>query len=435
MMIHRAALTALREQKNEASPDHSAVLAHHAYNGEAWPEAAEFALQSMSRSIARSANREALRSFELGMDAARRIPIETERLTLELGLLTGTLGALLPLGRVDEILKNLERAGVIARQLGDTRREAVVLLQLAVMLWTSGKYLQGLQAAGEASAAAASAGSRSLQMAAAQARMMLNHGLGRYSKVLDDALEVERQFAAELGGRRIMTGWAVLAALNVKVFLADVLARKGDFDAAQEACDAGYRELEGHEHVFSRVLLDCVQGGVWIEQGRYGQAVTLLRSALQSCQANDVPTMYPPIFAALALAMALDGQADAAVAQLRQAIVDRLYLAGGRYNEFYFARSLAIALAQAGRYEEALAAAVDAREKAASHGQSGHEVEALYAIAEIEMMAGRHAQAMAHFQTVEQLARQCAMTHVQQKAGQCKSRISAAQAKIAVVPH
>jgi tetratricopeptide (TPR) repeat protein len=350
-------------------------------------------------------------------------------------LLTATLGALLPLGRVDEILKYLERAGVIARQLGDTRREAVVLLQLAVMLWTSGKYLQGLQAAGEASAAAASAGSRSLQMAAAQARMMLNHGLGRYAKVLEDALEVERQFAAELSERRIMAGWAVLASLNVKVFLADVLARRGEFEAAQEACDAGYRELEGHEHVFSRVLLDCVQGAIWTEQGQYGQAVSRLQAALQACQANDVPTMHPPILAALAMAMALDGQAVAAAAQLRQAIDNRLYLAGGRYNEFYFARVLAVALAQAGRYDEALAAAADARDKAALYGQGGHEVEALYTMADIEMKAGRHEPALAHFQLVEKLAQQCSMTYLQKKAGQCRARISAALATTAGVPH
>ena len=433
-LLHRAALGALRAQRGEPSPDQSAVLAYHAYKGEMWPEAAEFALRSMSRSIARSANREALSVFDLGMDAARRVAVEPVRQALELGLLTETLGALLPLGRVDEILDNLERAGLLAKQLGDTRREAAVLLQLSVMLWTRGKYEQGLEAASKASEAAVTAGSRSLQMAAAQARMMLCHGLGRYQQVLEHARAVEQQFAAELAGRRIMAGWAVLAALNVKVFLADVLARMGGFDAAQEACAAAYRELTGHEHAFSRVLVDFVQGGIWTEQGRYRETVALLTTALQSCKANDVPTMYPPILAALGGAMALNGQVDEATALLRKAIDDKVHLAGGRYNEYYLSHNLAIALAEAGRYGEALAAAEDARRAAASYRQRGHEAEALCKMAEIEIKAGQQKSALVHLQQARSLAHDCSMTYVEGKTAESIARIMAAPQSVVGVP-
>ena len=176
--LHRAALSVLKELGDAGLPDQAAVLAHHAFNGEVWEEAASFALSSMSQSIARSANREALAAFDLGMDAARHVEDEQTRSALELDLLSETLGALLPLGRGEEILGNLHRARGIARQIGDARREAAVLVQLAVMLWTEGRYEQGLDVAREAASAAVSAGSRSLQMAAGQARMMIHHGLG-----------------------------------------------------------------------------------------------------------------------------------------------------------------------------------------------------------------------------------------------------------------
>lgn len=427
--LHRAALGALRAQPEAASPDQSAVLAHHAFNGEAWPEAADYARQSMSRSIARSANREALVIFELGMEAARRIAIEPRRLELELDLLQETLGALLPLGRVDEILENLGRAGAIARRLGNARHQASVQLQLAVMFWTGGKYTQGLEAAREASEAAASAGSRTLKMVAAQARMMLNHGLGLYAQVLADARAVEREFAAELATRRIMPGWAVLPALNVKVFLADVMKRMGNFDAAEQACSAAYRELDGNEHAFSRSLVDFVQGTLWIEQGRAREAVALLRPALQHCYANDIPTMVPPIYAALYRALALSGQAEEAAARLRKAVADKLYLAGGRYNEFYLSRSLAIALAELGRFDEARAAAEVARASATSFGQRGHEAEALTTLAEIEAKSGHEPAARTYFEQARDLAQRCSASLIERR---CTERLQALGAAAAV---
>ncbi|MGZ8981352.1 MAG: ATP-binding protein, partial [Burkholderiaceae bacterium] len=362
--LHRAALSALRAQVGE-SPDQAALLAQHAFNGEAWAEAAHFSLVSMSWSIARSANREALEVFHLGMEAARRVPSEAARLPLELSLLTETLGALLPLGRGEQLLANLDRAGELARKLGDPRREAAVLVQYAVMLWTGGRYEQGLAVASQAESAATSATSRSLQMAAAQARMMLNHGLGRYGQVLADARDVEMRFAPELGARRIMAGWAVLAALNLQVFKAEILARADDLDGAQRACDAAYRELAAREHAFSRTLADFAQGRVWIEAGRYGEAAALLDTTLGYCRKHDVLTMHPPIFAHWCWAQALAGRAADAAAQLRKAIDDRLYLAGGRYNEFYLSHALAIALNADGKHEDARVAAAAALEAAA----------------------------------------------------------------------
>jgi len=414
--LHRAAFDALRTHFAERCGEHASVLAHHAYHGEAWAEAAEFAPRSMSRSIARSANRDALRVFALGLDATRRLSDEEAMLRCELALRLEALGAQLPLGLIDELVGNLERAEAITRKLGDKRRQAGVSLQLAVVLWTRGSYRQGLEAARNATATALTAGSRSVQMAAMQARMLLHHGLGQYRDVVAAAHEIEREFRVELAARQIMPGWAVIAAVNLKVFLADVLCRMAKLDEAQQACDAAYREVAQHEHAFSRVLIDFVQAEVWMAQQRHADAARLLKTTLASCKSNDLPTMYPPILAILAGSMAGSGQAPAAVALLEKAIADKVFLAGGRYNDYYFPKYLAIALAQAGRYEEAITAAAHARAAAASHEQRGHETDALVLMAEIESDAGRSQDALLHFrealaaallQETELVARRC----------------------------
>lgn len=417
-VLHHAVFNALREHAAEASSDRASVLAHHAYAGEAWAEAAEFALRSMSRSIARSANRDALTMFDMGRDAARRVSDAAARATLELGLRMEAIGALLPLGRVDDIVDNLERAQGITQAIGDKKREAAVSLQLAGMLWMRGTYRHGLDIAAHAAEAAITGQSRSLQMAAIQARMMLNHGLGRYEETLDDARLVERVFAAELSARRIMPGWAVIAAVNVKVFMADVLGRMAQFDAAQEACDAAYRELVDQDHAYSRVLVDFVQGEIWIARGHCREAVQLLRAALQSCITNDVPTMYPAIMACLGGAMAQGDEPAAAVDLLEKAIADKVYRAGGRYNEYYLPLNLGIALIRCGRYEDARIALRAAQASARSYEQHGHEADAAYWLAECDAAAGDTQVAISGFQKAQELSQACSMLHVMEKATQ-----------------
>ncbi|RYF33877.1 MAG: adenylate/guanylate cyclase domain-containing protein [Comamonadaceae bacterium] len=407
--LHRAAFEALRRRGGAQPAENPGVLAHHAYNGEQWLAAAECAQRAMSRSIARSDNRDALRVFSLGLEAARRVEPEPAQLACELALRLEALGAQMAVGLFDAIVTNLERAETITRALGDTRRQAAVALQLAVVLWTRGSYRQGLEAAANAGAVARAAGSRTLQMAALQTRMMIHHGIGRYAEAGADAAEVEREFVAELTARRLMPGWAVIASVNVKAFLADTLIWKGEAAASQAALDAAYRELSIEDHAFSRVLVDFVQAELWLAQRRPDEASALLRSALELCRVHELANMHPAILAYLGGAMARSGQALQALALLEPAIAAKVSMSGGRYNEFYFPFNLAIALQAADRPEEALVAARAACEAAGTLEQRGHEARALLLLASAEAATGRADDAARHVQEAMAVARDCGM--------------------------
>ncbi|HSV57979.1 MAG TPA: AAA family ATPase, partial [Variovorax sp.] len=406
--LHRAAFEAYRSGSGETPAD-AAVLAHHAFHGEQWQAAAECALRAMARSIERSENKDALRVFELGLDAARRIESEAAMLPSELALRVEALGAQMALGQFDAIVSNLERAESITLALGDTRRQAAVSLQLAVTLWACGSYQQGLSVATQAGKAAQTAGSRSLQMAAMQTRMMLHHGLGRYVEATDDAMEVVREFAAELQARRLFPGWAVMASTNLHAFIADIMTLRGDLVAAQAACDAGYAELEEQDHPFSRVLLDFSKGELLLAQNRPAEAAALLKTALDLCRVHEVSNMYPAILAHLGGALALSGRAGEALALLEPAVAQKLSRAGGRYNEYYFPYFLAIALQEAGRIDEAAVAARQACDAAASFQQHGHEARALLLLAGLELRLGRNRDARNHLTEAKALARTCGM--------------------------
>jgi len=423
--LHRAAFDALAAHFADQLGEQAAALAHHAYDGEAWGPAAGFALRAMARAIACSAYRDALVLFTKGLDASRRIADPAGRLASELSLRMKVLGAQLPLGQTDDIVTNLERAEAITRELGDTRRQAGVLLQLAVVLWISGSYRHGLDVASRAADTAATAGSASVRMAAMQARLLLHHALGLYDQVVFIARQIEREFGDDAGMRQIMPGWAVVANVNLRTFLADVLWRMGRFREAQAACDEAYRELGSQDHAFSRVLVDFVQAEVWMAQGRHADALHRLRDTLVSCQANDLTSMLPPVLAILAGCMAACGQAAEAVTLLEDAIEGKLPDTGGRYNAYYFPKYLALALARAHRLDEAVTAASQARAAAAGFGQAGHEAEAVVILAEIEAEAGRPRDAHAHFDEALSLARSRGIVVLEQRCEAGLARTSA----------
>lgn len=413
--LHRLAYVALRARCGGQLGDAAALLAKHAHLGGEWAGAAECALAALARSSARSANRDALRLFERGLEAAGRVEPEPARLGAELALRMAVLGPMMALGQLDGIVANLERAEAITQALGDTRRRAAVALQLAVSLWTRGSYRQGLEAASAANHAARQSDSRSLQMAGLQARMMLNHGLGRYADAADDAALVETAFGAELAARRLMPGWAVVAIVNLRAFQADLLAGEGRPAEAQARLDEAYRELAAQEHAFSRAMVDFVQGGLWMTTGRAGEAADLLRSAHELCRAQDVTTMLPPILARLAGALAQDGRAAQALQLLEPAIEQKLFLAGGRYNDFYFPYYHALALLAAARPDAAAAAAETAWQATLRYEQNGHGAQARWLLARIAAERGQAAAARDHLEAARTLALQCHMPWLAQQ--------------------
>lgn len=406
--LHRAAFEALSTRVDAAPPD-AGTLAHHAFQGELWVAAANQAQKAMARSISRSENKDALRIFELGLDAARRIEPESASLPCELALRLEALGALLARSQFDQIVINLERAETITNVLGDPRRQAGVALQLAVTHWACGSYRRGLAVATRAGVAAAAAGSRGNQMAALMGRMMHNHALGRYADASADAALIERDYAAELLARRLLPGWAVIASVNLAAFVADIELWRGDLAAAQAACDCGYQELKAQDHSFSRALLDFSQAVVLLAQQRSAEAAELLRTTLELCRAHEVITMQPAVLAHLSGALAQSGRVEQALALLEPAIAQHNSRAGGRYNEYYFPYFLGVALHYAGRADDAVAAARQACDAAASFEEVGHQARALRLLARLEALAGRDLDAATHLAESRALAQQCGM--------------------------
>lgn len=391
--LHRRAFVALRHRYLAGETDQAPTLTRHAFAGEEWQQAAAFAAKSITRAVACSANREALRLFELGVDAARRVADRPQGLALELGLLLEVIGALMALGHIDAIFANLERAQAIASELGDVRCQATVALQTSLFQWMRGRYTQGLDSAGQALDAGRQAGRRNLQMAASQTRMMMFHGLGRYREAVQAAEALLEDYAPELREHRVIAGWATLPIVNLHSFYANSLARLGEHEKAQASCELAYAVLAEVDHPYSRGLMDFTQAHLWIGLGRHDAAAQLARSSVELCAARDVPTLLPCALGMLGGALAEGGAADEAARLLQGAIDQHVYKAGGVYGEFFLRLYLGVAHSRLGHSAEAIAEGEHALQLARDGEQHGHQVDALLHLGLTLHRAGRHAQA------------------------------------------
>ena len=144
--------------------------------------------------------------------------------------------------------------------------------------------------------------------------------------------------------------------------------------------------------------------------------------------------MYPPVLATLAGCMAETGQAEEALVLLETALRDKIDLAGGRYNAFYFPKYQAVALTRAGRKEEAILAATRACAAATRYEQHGHHAEALTLLGELEAACARDGEAIQHLHEAHALAAPRDMELLVQRIQTTLEHIGRRNASAGIVP-
>ncbi|TQF28166.1 adenylate cyclase [Bradyrhizobium sp. UNPF46] len=412
--LHRQAFLALHARPGAAGADVAPALAHHAFKGEEWEQAARFTVKSMARAISRSANQEALQMFEKGLQAARRIDDASVAQTLELALRLEAIGAMLALGQIDDIFSNMERAEAIAVQLNDQRARAAVSTETAVFLWMRGRFEQGLRYATRGLEAARLAQRRHMMMAAHQTRVMNLHALGRYAEAAMEGQILLSDYGPELSAHCVQPGWAAIPIINLYAFHASTLWRLGDSARAHAFCAKAYEILSNINHPYSRLLIDTVQSQIWIESRELDRAETLMRTGVQQCMTHNVPTMLSVCTGVLGSALARNGKAAEAATMLEKGFADRIYEAAGPYGRTFMRVSLGVAYRKLDRLDDAIAVGRKAVEEAAE--EYGHQTEALYELADTLRQAGDLPGAEAHFKRVAEAAERLGMPHYRGRA-------------------
>jgi tetratricopeptide (TPR) repeat protein len=145
--LHAAIADAIERLHADRLAEHVEALAHHAAKGAISDKAVRYLRQAGEKSVARSANREAVAFFETALDILADLPETTEMLSDALDIhialgppLISLIGAGAP--RVGDVYR---RALALVERLGDTSRRFPVLWGLWFISYTTGRYADALE--------------------------------------------------------------------------------------------------------------------------------------------------------------------------------------------------------------------------------------------------------------------------------------------------
>jgi tetratricopeptide (TPR) repeat protein len=411
-MLHARIVEAIERLSPDRLADQVEQLAHHAFRGELWDKAVTYLRQAGAKAFARSANREALASFEQVLTALTYLPETRETREQAIDVRFDLRNALFPLTEFGRIEGYLREAEILARTLDDQRRLGWVSVYMASHhLWTGGHvtdvrtFAQRVEAIGEALA------DMPLQVVAQFYLVLACHISGDYP----GTEHVCRRLMQALQGERTRERYGFwFPAVHSRAYLARALAERGVFDEG---------DAVGHEAIRIAEALNQPSSFIWAclglaylnsVRGDLSQAARLLERAVAQCHEWNI-TVYTPIaMASLGHMYARSGRIGEGVFLVQQALAACESARIGIFCSLSVVQ-LGEAYLLADQIEDARACAARAVRLARERGERGHEAWALRLLGEIAAHHDRPnvATAEAHYRAALALASELGMRPLQ----------------------
>jgi tetratricopeptide (TPR) repeat protein len=225
-------------------------------------------------------------------------------------------------------------------------------------------------------------------------------GLGDYPR----AVRLLRDAVAMLVGEWRYWGTPAISSVSNRTWLGRYLALQGNFPEAIELCEEAVQIADEARHPYSQVVAHLFAGGIYLSRGDIPRALPRLGTSRQLAADWNLHGFRLGAGAGLALAYALAGRMDEAVAlagEVAEQIKTRTGLLG--FVSFDICR-LGETYLEAGRLADAASVAERALTLARGSKERGHEALALHLLGdvaaqreppELEAAAGYYRQAMA----------------------------------------
>ena len=393
------------ETQPEVVAQHYTAAGLHAQALSYWQRAGQLALD-------RSAYREAVASFESGLEALTHMPQNRATLEQAVDLRLALRTALRPLGDYERVLAYLHEAESLAEALDDPRRLGQVLIFLSNHFRLMDTYGQAIASAQRVLALATAGGDVVLQALANQYLGIAHQFQGDSRR----AISCLGQTVISLEGARYRErfGQVFLPAVNSRAFLAWCYAELGMFAEGRTVGDEGLRIAEEVAHSGSLVTALWGLGLLSLRQGDLSTALPRLEQAMDLCQDADLRATFPRVATALGAVAILGRRVADAIPLLTQAMEQTA--ATEIVGEQALCRlSLSEAHLLAGCLEEAHALAEGALALARRHQERGNQAYALRLLGDIAAQREPPdlAQAEAHYQQALALAVELGMRPLQ----------------------
>ena len=254
--LHARIVEAIERRSLDRLAEHVDQLAHHAVRGEAWEKAMTYLRQAGAKAFARSANREALASFEQALAALTHLPETHETREQAIDLRFDLRNALFPLAEFGRIDGYLREAEFLARRLDDQRRLGWVSTYMASHhVITGGDAAQLHTIAQRVEAIGDTLGDVPLQVVAQYYLLLACHLSGDYQGTEDLCRKLMQALHGEQ--TREQYGVAVFPAVFCRAVLARTLAERGVFDEGDAHGQEAIRMAEALDHPYS-IIWACL---------------------------------------------------------------------------------------------------------------------------------------------------------------------------------
>ena len=378
-MLHARIVGVVEGLAGERVAEQVERLAHHALRGELWDKALVYCRQAGEKAVARSAHREAVRSFEQALSALAHLPEQRDTIEQAIDLRLALFVAHRPLGN-SERLQTYREAEALAATLDDPGRLGRVLRWGASHAYFRGVYDQAIAAADRVLSLGTASGDIVLQALANFQLGLAYQARGDYRRAID----YHGQTVAALEGARRYERFGGLysPAVLCRADLAACHAELGTFPEGRAVGDDGLRIAEVIDSPGSLMFALWGRGLVSLAQGDLQKALPPLERAVGICHEADLPSNLPWVASALGAAYTLSGRVADAVLLLTQAI-EQTHVMEVRVLQARCHLALGEAQVQAGCLEEAQALAARALALARAHQEQGDQAYALRLLGDI----------------------------------------------------
>ncbi|HET9956611.1 MAG TPA: AAA family ATPase, partial [Polyangiaceae bacterium] len=415
--LHRRILFAQLEMLNrhgalDSSPlsDRGERIAYHAVRGEVWDKAADFCQQAGTRAFAHGSNAEAASYFEQAISALDRLPRNRDTITRAIDLRLSLRSALLPSSDLERILACLREAEVLAESLGDSRRLAQIAFFLSLQLYLGGQHRPAAAAGRRAQLLSEGTENAVVHALATYLIGIPTQALGEYRSAIAC---FERTLAALEGPKRHeFFQLAILPSVTCCAFHATCAAELGDFPSARVKGLEGVRIADAVAHRPTQMFAAWGAGWVAFRQGDAQTALEFLERALGICRESELMLHFAMVAVPLGSTYLLAGRAEAAVALLEETLAHVVARKLVNYHGVC-SYSLAEALLETGKLEEARAHAERAIELTQKQGERGYEAYAWRALGDISARGGEPVRALECYRSSLNVAQELQMRPLQ----------------------
>jgi len=377
--LHGRIVEAVERLYPERLHEHVERLAHHAFHGELWPRALAYSREAGQKAFDRSANREAVASWEQALAAVTRLP-EREGAAAAIDVRLSLRSALLQLGEIRRIAVVLGEAEALATAAGDRRRLAWVRIYVTIAHLFAGEPRRAVAVGEQAVALADAVADVALR---ATARTPLGHACydvgehRRAAALFDEAIGA---LTGDLLRQRM--GQGMPPSLYARSMAAICRAELGEAAEAERLARESERMAGTLDIPFGLILARIAVAYGLLLDGRVEEAGAAADRALEAIAARDIPTWFPWAAALRGYADVLSGRVAEGSALLDRAVERAVAL------PFLFCHSQwlawrAHARLLAGDAEAAARLAAEALATSRERGERGYEAWALWVRAEL----------------------------------------------------